>query len=128
MAPTDMGLRRVLATIGALITLASSAVSAQAQSGLYFYCYAPDPESGTVYMSQPLPAGPVAERAGYGAAYVAHLRSTKRMKGEGQAYCTMRGSEAELTSRGKHARNVPASSALFRWPGRVVEQSEMPKS
>lgn len=47
-------------------------------------------------MSQPQRAGPVAERAGYGAGYVAYLRSIGHLKEDVQAYCTMRSTAAEI--------------------------------
>lgn len=67
-----------------------------AQTPLYYYCYAPDPATGTVYMSQPQAAGPVAERSSYSRAYVDYLRKTGKLKNDIQAYCTMRSSIAEL--------------------------------
>lgn len=76
--------------------LAGTAAPAAGQGTLYFYCYAPDPASGTVFMSQAQPVGPVSERAGYGAAYVAYLRSTGRVGSDVQGYCTMRSSEREI--------------------------------
>lgn len=69
---------------------------ALAQAPTHFYCYVPDPASGTVYMSQPLPVGPVAERARYGSDYAAYLRSKGRVGSEAQGFCVMRWSEAAV--------------------------------
>ena len=71
-------------------------IAARAQSEpKLFYCYAPDPKSGTVYLSQTVPVGPVAERARYGAEFTAFLVRTGRIAATVQSYCTMTWSQAE---------------------------------
>jgi hypothetical protein len=83
----------------ALVTGFLASVGAQgapAQQLSYFYCFVPDAESGTVFMSQTLPAGPVNERAGYGAAFAAYLRDTGKINNVSQAYFVMRSSAAEV--------------------------------
>ncbi len=78
-----------------LLVLATSMAWQQAHADAlrYFYCYAPDPAAGTVHVSPAMPIGPVAERAGYGAEFVAHLRRQGRLRGAATGYCVMRPSQ-----------------------------------
>ena len=72
------------------LLVAGGAAPAQSGGLVYFYCYAPDPASGTVFMSPALPVGPVAERTAYGAEFVAHLKQQGRLRGAAQGYCSMK--------------------------------------
>lgn len=84
------------AVISLPLALGPVAPSARAQSEpKVFYCYAPDPKSGAVYISQTIPVGPVAERARYGAEFTAFLVRTGRIATTVQSYCTMTWSQAE---------------------------------
>lgn len=68
----------------------------QAQSPNYFYCFARDPDSGTVLMSQTLPAGPVGERKNYGLEFAKFLLESGRVKTTVTGYCTMRPTAADV--------------------------------
>jgi hypothetical protein len=81
----------------------AAAAGAQAQQDVnYFYCYVPVAQASTVYMSQTLPVGPVAERARYGSDYVGYLRSQGLVNGPAQGYCVMRPTAGEIET----AQNV----------------------
>lgn len=80
----------------AALGIAGWAAPALAQAPTHYYCYVPDPASGTVFMSQPLPVGPVGERARYGSDYAAYLRSKGQVGAGAQGYCVMRWSEAAV--------------------------------
>ncbi|UNK57255.1 hypothetical protein MNQ95_14135 [Pseudoxanthomonas daejeonensis] len=79
-----------------LFLLAASApLSAQQLS--HFFCYVPDPASGTVFVSPVMPIGPMAERAGYGAEFLGYLRGKGLLRGQAQGYCQMRPSVEAIT-------------------------------
>jgi hypothetical protein len=84
-------------TIGAAALLAASWTgTATAYELNWFYCFAPDPETGTVHVSERLPVGPVAERAGYGREFVEHLQDRRLLGPDMQGYCFMAETEAEI--------------------------------
>jgi hypothetical protein len=78
-------LRRAVLLLGT-----TAAFAAGAQELRYFYCYVPDPASGTVFMSPAMPVGPLAERSGYGVEFAAHLQRTGKVHERRQGYCAMR--------------------------------------
>ena len=85
----------------ALIFLVAAPVAAQGALTHYF-CYAPDPATGTVHVGPITPVGPVAERGGYGARFAQQLRARGVTGIDLQAYCTMRPGLAQL-QRSKQA-------------------------
>ena len=78
--------------LAASVVLAMVASAAHADPRFY-YCWAPDPASGKVFVSETRPVGPIAERASYGATYSAWLRANGKIASEVQAYCMMRDTE-----------------------------------
>lgn len=83
-----------LASLCAASILISSAGSAQ---GLrYFYCYAVDPGTEQVLVSDMHEVGPVAERAAYGEQFATWLKATGKASNSVKPYCVMRASEAEI--------------------------------
>lgn len=84
-------------SFAALSLIAAFAMRAHGGELTVFYCYAPDTSSGVVYLSQPLPVGPVSERSGYGREFAAWLKSADRVRGDVAAYCVMRASHEEIT-------------------------------
>ncbi len=64
----------------------------------YFYCYVPNAATGTVYMTQTLPVGPVSERGKYGEEYAAYLRGEGLVSPSARGYCTMRATTAEIAT------------------------------
>lgn len=112
------------AGVSVLLAVVASAVAgaAWAQGApQYFFCHVPDPASGTVFMSAALPVGPVSERAGYGAEFVAHLKKQGRLRGDAQGYCTMRPSlEAVARAQGRlPLENCPECGGAARFEGVV---------
>lgn len=71
---------------------------AAAQELKVFYCYAPDPAQGTVFVSPVMPIGPVAERSRYGNEFVAHLLKQGRLKTSVQGYCSMKSSAEQAAA------------------------------
>lgn len=69
---------------------------ASAQGLNWFYCYAPDARSGTVYVSDVQAVGPVSERALYGTEFSRYLVAKGKLVAGGQAYCVMRATEREI--------------------------------
>lgn len=96
-------LARFLLTNAAAFTMSLTLpMEAVAQDPAFFYCYAPDPASGTVYVSSVQSVGPISERSAYGRDFGAYLRSRGILTSAVQAYCTMRHSRAE-SERAQHA-------------------------
>jgi hypothetical protein len=62
----------------------------------YFYCWAPDPAAGVVYVSDIQPVGPIAERSAYGAEFVTYLKRQSLGSSVVVGYCTMRSTESEI--------------------------------
>ncbi len=79
-----------------LFLLASVAAFAQTPPVNYFYCYAADPDTRTVYLSQTHPVGPLAERSKYGEEFVAYLRAQNTVKQRIQGHCVMRATADEI--------------------------------
>lgn len=80
-----------------IATLATPwAQPALAQGLSWFYCYAPNPSTGTVLVSDAQPIGPVSERGGYGREFSTYLTSRGKLPAGTQVYCVMRASEQEV--------------------------------
>lgn len=105
------------------VTLALAALAIASTSGAqelrFFYCYVPDPASGTVYISPAMPIGPVAERAGYGSEFASYLQKQGRLAGDAQGYCAMRPTrEAVLQAQSLLPReNCPECGGAGRFEG-----------
>ena len=81
---------------------------ARAQEPRYFYCYVPDRASGITWTSDTQPVGPVAERAGYGDAFVRFLQAQQLVPAAAAGFCVMRATSAQIdTGRA----NLPAGCA-----------------
>ena len=97
-----MSLRLLLIGLLAVGAIAASiglgSKPARAADLAYFYCYAPNPETGTTYISDVHPVGPVAERRGYGDEFAAYLRSKGLMREVGVGFCVMRATMREIDS------------------------------
>ena len=110
---------RALLRAALLLLGMGAACAAGAQELRYFYCYVPDPASGTVFMSPVMPIGPMAERSGYGEEFAAHLQRTGRIDAWRQAYCAMRPSQ-EATARAQAAlprESCPECAGATRFEG-----------
>lgn len=121
-------LRRAALGLIALIC-SGSLLPAAAQELRFFYCFAPDPASGTVYASPTLPIGPVGERAGYGTAFAGFLKAQGVLTGEAAGYCVMRATEAEI-DRGRRelAQHCPECGGATTvtevdWPRNAARSS-----
>lgn len=71
-------------------------VGAAAQPPQFFYCYATNAKSGTVYVSDMHRVGPVGERASYGQGYARYLAAKGKVPSGTQGYCVMRATEREI--------------------------------
>lgn len=60
-----------------------------AEGPAYFYCYAQDPATRTVYVSDVQAVGPVSERAAYGTEFSRFLSGNGKVPSGTLAYCTM---------------------------------------
>ena len=87
--------------LAALTLLIAAPVAAQGAL-THYYCYAPDPATGTVHVGPITPVGPVAERGNYAPRFAAQLRARGVTGIDLQAYCTMRPGLAQL-QRSKQA-------------------------
>lgn len=86
-----------LALIAAVLVAAGAGGGeAKAADPAYFYCYAPNPETGTTYVSDVHKVGPVGERRRYGDDFAAYLRSQGKLREGGVAYCVMRATLREV--------------------------------
>lgn len=72
------------------------ATPASAQGLNWFYCYAPNPATGTVLVSDAQPIGPVSERGGYGREFSTYLNARGKLPAGSQVYCVMRATEQEV--------------------------------
>jgi hypothetical protein len=114
------------------IALGIAATAARAEPK-YYYCWAPDPASGKVFMSETRPLGPVAERAGNAAKYSAWLKASGKVSGNIQAYCMMRETE-EGVAQSRAAlpvENCPACGSARNFvsapmSGRTLQASKTP--
>jgi hypothetical protein len=84
---------RIIAALWLCVALAGSA---KAQGVNYFYCFASDPDSKAVYMSQTLPVGPVSERKNYGQEFADFLLKSGRVRTKVTGYCTMRPTASDI--------------------------------
>lgn len=73
-----------------------SASPARSQALKYYYCYAVDHGSGSVYVSNVREVGPVAERKFYGDNFVKALSAAGSVPAEATGYCVMRATESEI--------------------------------
>ncbi len=90
---------RWLALVSLLLGIGFAfAAPASAQGLTHFYCFAQNPRTGMVYVSDAHNVGPVSERGGYGADYSRYLSSKGKVPPGTQAYCNMRSSMAEVRS------------------------------
>lgn len=87
-----LGLRA--AVFACLIALFAEPASAQGLN--WFYCYAPNAQTGVVHVSNMHEVGPVSERAGYGAEFANYLTARGKLPRGAQAYCVMRATEREI--------------------------------
>lgn len=88
------GLRRLLPLVGLFLLPALATVKAQGPR--FFFCFASNPATGTIYVSDMHPVGPVSERAKYGQDFASFLVSKKKVPIGTQGYCVMRGTEKEV--------------------------------
>jgi hypothetical protein len=87
----------IRSSLAVLVILATvHATPAAAFDLQWFYCYAPDPATGKLFVSDRQPIGPVAERAQYGAEFTRHLRAQGLIAQDVQAWCVMRSTAAEI--------------------------------
>ncbi|WDF71173.1 hypothetical protein [Novosphingobium sp. KACC 22771] len=84
----------VLALLFLLLGLAPRPAQAQSEPKV-FYCYAPDPETGAVYVTQTMNVGPLSERSTYGRQFAQWLKRKGTISANVQGYCTMSWSVAE---------------------------------
>lgn len=84
----------VLAAMVAVLCVGAKPASASELS--YFYCYAPNPETGATYVSDVHPVGPMAERRHYGDEFAGYLRAKGLLREGGVGYCVMRATMAEI--------------------------------
>lgn len=84
------------ATLFAALLVFLCAARGSAQGLKWFYCYAPNAQTGIVHVSDIQSIGPVAERAGYGNEFVEYLKAEGKLSSGGQAYCVMRATEREI--------------------------------
>lgn len=90
-------MRAFLSLAAAAVAATCIAFTARAQQQVqYFYCYVPNAATSTVYMTQTLPVGPVAERGRYGEEYAAYLRGEGLVSASARGYCTMRPTTGEI--------------------------------
>ncbi len=83
-----------VAAIAFAIGLRAEPVSAQGLN--WFYCYAPNAQTGVVHVSNMHEVGPVSERASYGAEFANYLTARGKLPRGAQAYCVMRATEREI--------------------------------
>jgi hypothetical protein len=87
----------MLPMIRSLILLASLWGSPASAQGLnWFYCYAPNPSTGRVLISDAQPIGPVSERGAYAREFATYLTARGQLPAGTQAYCVMRSTEQEV--------------------------------
>ena len=72
------------------------AAAAAAQPPRYFYCYAQDPQTRIVYVSDAHDVGPVSERASYGSDFSRFLSAKGKIPSGAPAYCTMQPTKADI--------------------------------
>lgn len=101
--------------------LFSAPVGAQVQ--LYYYCWAPDPATGVVHMSQVLPAGPASERARYGRDFADYLKAKGLVNNTVAAFCTMRTSPGEIAQSRSALPVEPCTECMGATRFRDVEWS-----
>lgn len=89
-----------LVALAAVLGFAAVPAPAEAQGLRYFYCYAVDPDRGTVFASDMHDVGPVAERAAYGDAFARYLQAKGKASGAIKPFCVMRATEREI-ARGR---------------------------
>ncbi|PQO94909.1 hypothetical protein C5614_20270 [Massilia phosphatilytica] len=77
-----------------------------AQELRFYYCYAPNPANGTVFVSRTAAVGPVEERRHYGERFAARLAAYKLAPPETQAYCVMSWSTAEIDKGKSNLRST----------------------
>lgn len=66
------------------------------QAPQFFYCYAIDADSGTIYLSDMHRVGPVAERRGYGQNFSDYLGSVGTVSSIAPAFCVMRATAGDI--------------------------------
>ena len=94
--PRRAEVRQMLLGLAALLAW-WAAVPAAAQGALtHYYCFAPDPATGTVHVGPIMPVGPMGERASYGARFADELQARRVTGIKLQAYCTMRPGLAQI--------------------------------
>jgi hypothetical protein len=82
---------RLALLVRAIVALGLGLAAAPALADpAYYYCWAPDPATGKVWVSETRPVGPMAERGTYGAKYAAWLKATGKTATTIPAYCAMR--------------------------------------
>lgn len=86
---------RVVILAGSFL-LACWSAAAWSQPPQFFYCYASNAKTGTVFFSDMHRVGPVAERSSYGKGYANYLAAKGKVPSGTQGYCVMRPSEAEI--------------------------------
>ena len=74
--------------------LLSSAAAAQAPQ--YFYCFATNAGTGTVYVSDIHEVGPISERRSYGEQFAKYLIGKGKVPVGTDGYCVMRPTKAEI--------------------------------
>lgn len=93
MCPKNLTFRARVLLVGCVLQLFALPALAELR---YFYCYVPDATSGTVYVSDMHPVGPIAERSSYGAEFLAYLKNKGFASDVQLGYCTMRSNESEI--------------------------------
>lgn len=91
-------MNRFLYLLAAIAAGALWSAPASAQGLNWFYCYAANAKTGTVYVSDVHAIGPVGERASYGPDFAAFLAKSGKAPAGTQAYCVMRGTEREIAT------------------------------
>lgn len=93
--------------VSAVAGISVGSTPARAQGLQYFYCFAPDPASGTTYVSDVHPVGALHERARYPRMFEDFLRIRGKLGVDRKAYCTMRATMREINQGRMAMRATP---------------------
>lgn len=96
-----------LAGLWAALAVSVAPSPALAQDLQYYYCFAPNPQSGITYVSDVHPVGDLLERARYPRQFEDFLRIRGKLGVDQKAYCTMRATLREINKGRLELRQGP---------------------